>query len=263
MIRATRPIPAECCQAVMARSIYSIVPYPVDLLALGANEVGEVLLVYLNSFGPNDSSDVVQHGGEISRHNFFNGLRLNAGYPEGHLGQVEMKLAEGWEWLRSNGLLIEIPTQPAGWFRRSEKARGVVAVGQIEAYRHAGLLHADRLHPAVRARAYPPFLRGDYDGSIREAFIELEERIRTAGMYSPGDFGVRLMRKAFDPPKGRFVDASLPVKEQEAMRDLFLAAFSFYRNPRGHRRVPDSAVEAAEVVGFASHLMRIVERLTI
>lgn len=246
----------------MARSIASIVPDPLDLLALDSHEVGEVLLVYFNGFGPNDSSDVVQHGGEISRHNFFNGLRRNVAYQDGHLDRVEMKLAEGWEWLSSNGLLIQIPTQPAGWFRRTDKARGIVAIGQIEAYRHAGLLHADRLQPAIRARAYPRFLRGDYDGSIHEAFIELEERIRSAGGYPSSDFGSRLVKKAFDPARGKFVDLALPLKEQEAMRDLFVAAFSFYRNPRGHRRVLDSAIEASEIVGFASHLMRILERLS-
>jgi len=242
--------------------IDTIVPEANDLLALGTREVGEVLLVYLNGFGPNDSSDVVQRGGDISRHNFFNWRQWPFRYPSGYQTQIEMKLAEGWDWLVGNGFLVTIPTQPAGWFRLTEKGKAVNSTGQIAAYRLAGSLHGDDLHPIIRERAYPPFLRGDYDGAIRDAFIELEARIRTSGGYEASDYGASLIKKAFDTSNGKFVDRLLPTREREAMRDLFAAAFGFYRNPRVHRRMADSAIETAEIVGFASHLMRIVERLT-
>ena len=83
--------------------------------------------------------------------------------------------------------------------------------------------------------------------------------------------GVDLMRQAFravNRPNqtaqtpGPLTDTNLPVAEQEGMAHLFAGAIGLYKNPQSHRYVPTSAAEAAEVVLFASHLLRIVDRVS-
>jgi uncharacterized protein (TIGR02391 family) len=81
--------------------------------------------------------------------------------------------------------------------------------------------------------------------------------------------GVKLMREAFrsaDPNNasgqpGPLTEATLPVAQQEGMSNLFSGAISLYKNPQSHRNVPAEAIDAAEVIVFASHLLRMVERL--
>jgi hypothetical protein len=51
------------------------------------------------------------------------------------------------------------------------------------------------------------------------------------------------------------------VAEQEGMATLFDGAISVYKNPQSHRNVPTDAVDAAEIIVFASHLLRIVDRM--
>ena len=71
------------------------------------------------------------------------------------------------------------------------------------------------------------------------------------------------MRAAFKPgtPPGPLTDATLPVAEQEAMSALFAGAIGLYKNPQSHRNVPTEAIDAAEVIVFASHLLRMIDLL--
>lgn len=63
-------------------------------------------------------------------------------------------------------------------------------------------------------------------------------------------------------PRGPLTDTSLPPGEQESMAHLFAGAFGLYRNSTAHRYVPTKPEEAAEVIMFASQLLRIVDRLS-
>jgi hypothetical protein len=45
------------------------------------------------------------------------------------------------------------------------------------------------------------------------------------------------------------------------MAHLFAGAFGLYRNATAHRYVPTDAKQGAEVIMFASQLMRIVDRV--
>jgi uncharacterized protein (TIGR02391 family) len=77
------------------------------------------------------------------------------------------------------------------------------------------------------------------------------------------------MRAAFKPsekngqsrPSGPLTDTQLPSAEQEAMANLFAGAIGLYKNPQSHRHVPTLPEDAAEVIVFASQLLRIVDRL--
>jgi uncharacterized protein (TIGR02391 family) len=137
-------------------------------------------------------------------------------------------------------------------------------------YRKAGLLPIGQLHPHIAARVYPAFMRGEYDTAVFQAFREVEVAVRDAGKFGPNDLGRDLMRAAFKPAlkndqptttPGPLTDTELPAAEQEAMANLFAGAIGLYKNPQSHRHVPTLPEDAAEVIVFASQLLRIVDRL--
>jgi uncharacterized protein (TIGR02391 family) len=131
------------------------------------------------------------------------------------------------------------------------------------------MLPRGQIHPVIASRVYPAFLRGEYDTAVFQAFREVEVAVREAGGYGPDDYGTDLMRSAFKPSGkrgqattlGPLTDRALPIAEQEAMANLFAGAIGLYKNPQSHRLVPTHAEDAAEVILFASHLLRIVDRL--
>jgi uncharacterized protein (TIGR02391 family) len=128
------------------------------------------------------------------------------------------------------------------------------------------LLPRGRLHPAIASRVYPAFLRGDYDTAVFQSFREIEVSVRQAGEFPHELVGEKLIRAAFKPAKngpggGPLTDPQLPAAEQLAMSNLFAGAFGLYRNPAGHRYVPTDPTDAADVIVFASQLLRIVDRL--
>jgi len=46
------------------------------------------------------------------------------------------------------------------------------------------------------------------------------------------------------------------------MSSLFAGAIAMYKNPQSHRYVPTEPIDAAEVIVFASHLLRMVDRVS-
>jgi len=249
------------------RSLSSLVPNAADLLALEVEELGGVLLVHLNVAG----SPTVQNG-LISQHNFFSSFNQSNPYPPEYgksQPEVSRALMEAWSWLESEGFLTRDPSQPLPWFVISRRGQRLKSREDFEAYRKTSLLPKGQLHPLIASEVYPAFLRGKYDTAIFEAFREVEVAVREAGKFGPDDYGTELMREAFKPSEkkgqgitpGPLTDTKLPVAEQEAMSNLFAGAIGLYKNPQSHRHVPTHAEEAAEVIVFASHLLRLVDRL--
>jgi uncharacterized protein (TIGR02391 family) len=256
----------------MFRSLSSLVPNATDLLALEVEELAGVLLMHLNSYEGVHGNSVYQNG-QISQSNFLN-AQTPTGYgqkPEygDHQPQVNRALMEAWSWLESEVFLIRDPTQPAPWFFVSRRGQRLKSREDFEAYRKASLLPKGQLHPLIASEVYPAFLRGKYDTAIFEAFREVEVAVRDAGKFGANDYGTDLMRDAFRPAEkkgqpvtpGPLTDTQLPTAEQEAMANLFAGAIGLYKNPQSHRHVPTHPDDAAEVIVFASQLLRIVDRL--
>jgi uncharacterized protein (TIGR02391 family) len=222
------------------------------------------LLVHLNSYGEGGGNSVAQWG-KINQHNFFNELHQHPEYP-GRQDEVNMALMEAWSWLQGESLLVP---SPAGWFHLSRRAKLLKSLQDFGAYRKASLLPKGQLHPLIATKVYPAFLRGEYDTAVFQAFREIEVAARQAGGFPEDLVGTKLMRDAFRPdtknpaaPPGPLTDTTLPVAEQDGMSNLFASAIGLYKNPQSHRNVPTEAIDAAEVIVFASHLLRIVERLS-
>lgn len=252
----------------MFQSLSSLVPDVSDLLALEVEELAGVLLVHLNSYEKMAGNAVYQNG-LLSQNNF-----IRAQEPTGYGQKPEYgdkqkdanrALMEAWAWLEREGILIRDPNQPAAWFFISRRGQCMRSQQDFGAYRKASLLPKSQLHPLIAAKVYPAFLRGEYDTAIFQAFREVEVAVRVAGGFPDDLVGVNLMREGFRPvkntgPAGPLTDTLLPVAEQEGMASLFAGAILLYKNPQSHRNVPADAPDAAEVIGFASHLLRIVDR---
>lgn len=245
--------------------ISTLVPEAADLASLELEEIGGVLLVHFNSYDPRESNAIVQQG-RVSRNNFFNELWARPLYG-GRSDAVVGALLEAWSWLQGESFLVE--TEHTGLYRISRRGSRLKSRQEFESYQKAKLLPKGQLHPLIAARVYPAFLRGEYDTAIFQAFREVEVAVRQAGQFAVDQVGEKLMRAAFAVPNARnnlpagpLTDTQLPTAEQEAMAHLFAGAFGFYRNSTVHRHVPTHPQEAAEVIMFASQLLRIVDRLS-
>lgn len=246
----------------MIHSISSLVPNATDLLSLEVEELAGVLLVYLNSV---EDSTISQ--GDFNLHNFFN-APPRRDY-EDRQEEVNRALMEAWAWLQSDALLVERATPMGDFFFISRRGKGITSRSGFSSYRRGSLLPKGQLHPLIAGRVYPAFLRGEYDTAVFQAYREVEIAVRSGGKFSPDDYGTDLMREAFKPASKRGVpqaagpltDAHLPTAEQEAMANLFAGAIGLYKNPQSHRQIPTQPEDAAEVIGFASQLLRIVDRL--
>lgn len=98
-------------------------------------------------------------------------------------------------------------------------------------------------------------------GAIREAFVTVEVAVREAGKYPATDYGINLMKKAFDPDTGPMGDHDnqKPISERKGLMDLFCAAMARFRNPTMHT-LPDLPLDQAQdQLLLASQLLRIVD----
>lgn len=207
----------------------------------------------------------MQHG-MIIPDNFFEYERRGKppDYP-GRQDEVDQALREAWAWLQSEGFLVKKSSSHSGLFI-SRRGQRIATREDFEGYRMASLLPKRQLHPLIPGKVYPAFLRGDYDVAVFLAFREVEIAVRQAGGFPQDLVGEKLMRAAFvtannNMPVGPLTDTQLPDGEKAAMAHMFAGAFGLYRNSTGHRYVPTRPEEAAEVIMFASQLLRIVDRL--
>jgi uncharacterized protein (TIGR02391 family) len=245
------------------RSLSSLIPDAGDVLSLAVEELAGILLIHLNSYEGVAGNSIYQNG-VIGHHNFFGSLTPSSALQKPEYGDKQPEISyafmEAWAWLQSAGLLVEKAGSP-GWFFVSRRGKQIVSREDFGAYLKAQLLPRSQIHALIAAKVYPAFLRGEYDTAIFQAFREIEIAVRNAGSLPQTVIGEKLMRAAFATGSGPLCDKLLPSGEQEAMSHLFTGAFGLYRNSTGHRYVPIQAEEAAEVIMFASQLLRIVDRL--
>lgn len=240
--------------------ICDLIPNPEDLLALTVEELAGVLLIHLNNRKSDDSDEP-----GLNYLGFCNSLKRNPEY-QSHVLEVRRAQMEAWAWLVSEGFLVNDLSRGLDWYFITRRGRQLNSPGEHSAYRRASLLPKGQLCASIATKVYPAFLRGEYDTAVFQALREVEVSVRRAGGFPDETVGVNLMREAFRPAKGNMsagplTDALLPVAEQEAMAALFAGAIGLYKNPQSHRNVPTGATDAAEVIMFASQLLRIVDRL--
>lgn len=183
-------------------------------------------------------------------------------YPPQIEQEIQLALAEAWQWVESQALVVPAPgiNGTNGFRMFSRRGREMTDRGDFDSYRKAAAFPKDLLHPAIADRVWTSLARGELDSAVFFAYRTVEEAVRIAGGFAETDVGVALMRQAFHPENGPLTDESQPEAEREALAHLFAGAIGSYKNPHSHRTVTISdSTEAQEMVLLASHLLRIVD----
>jgi len=234
----------------MIKSLVSLFPEPEQVIQLSPDELAWIILEILRS----KTDDELR---QLANHHVFT---FKEAQPYSRLrNDVAKVLVEGWAWLQRECLIAPRPGSSADYFILTRKGKLITSRTEMEAYRRANLL-TGMLHPLIEHESKAAFLRGEYETAIFNAFKEVEVAVRTAGGFSLSDLGVALMNEAFKPTVGALTDKKLPESEQIGLRTLFSGAIAYYKNPGSHRHFPTEPIEVAEILFFASLLLRIVER---
>jgi uncharacterized protein (TIGR02391 family) len=177
------------------------------------------------------------------------------GYPIHTRLEVARAIAEAWQWLQTEGLLIISPDQPNGYYCITRKGNRIRNPADAETYLHGNLLPPEMLHPKLAEKIRPMFLRGDYTIAVQQSFIEVEIAVREAAGLTHDSIGTALMQEAFNPKDGTLTDFESVIGERVAIMNLFAGAIGHCKNPPSHRRVDTERVSAAQLIAFASHLL--------
>ena len=241
--------------------LFELLPEASQLLSLEPEELAGPLLVALDGSGYINPFEI------ISRHLMELHLRdtpsVRERYPAKHDDEILFALMESWQWLASEGFVAPRPTDTSSGgvipYSVTKRGKTIATSEDLEAYRKGNLLPKRQLHPTIAQKVWSLFLRGDYDTAVFHAFKQVEIAVREAAGYEAKVYGTKLMREAFGK-KGPLKDtAQFGDEEADVMSDLFAGAIACYKNPGSHQNVDFTAAAAAEVIIFASHLLRIVD----
>ena len=106
----------------------------------------------------------------------------------------------------------------------------------------------------------------DYDGAIRDAFNELERRMKA--LTGGTDFGRRLVDRLLDPKRNPAPVISnegfmgpLGAGERAGAHELVRGSVGLFRNATAHRAVSYSREEASDVIHLVNVCLRIVSKV--
>lgn len=250
--------------------LFELLPDADHLLSLQPEELAGSLLISLISL---DRSDRIDPFAIISIEPL---RRYVPPQPSGrerylaeHNDQILFALMESWQWLEREGFVAPRPTNLSEgtsvsggvtYYFVTRRGKTIETLEAFESYRKGNLLPKHQLHSTIAQKVWSLFLRGDYDTAVFQAFKQVEIAVREAAEYERKEaYGTRLMREAFGK-NGPLKDTEQFGDEESDVRsDLFAGAIACYKNPGSHQNVLITAEEAAEVIIFASHPLRIVD----
>src|SRR4051812_17742186 len=108
--------------------------------------------------------------------------------------EVAIALAEAWNWLRVQGLVVKAPGM-SDFFVISRRGQNIANDEDFVRYRAAAEFPKGMLHRSIADKVWLDLARGDLADAVFTAFRAVEEAVRKAGGYGPTDLGIDLMRK--------------------------------------------------------------------
>lgn len=208
--------------------------------------------------------ETIKDSSNIHPYNYA--LTLQDQYPHHLVGKVKTAVMEAWAWLEAECLVATSPFQQNGWQIVTRRAQTLLKFHPSKNLAQMVLLPKGFLHPRIAQQAYPHYLAGDFDTAVFQAFKEVECTVQEASKIN-NKIGVDLMYSAFKDGGGEgreagpLTDTSLPSGQQKALGSLFAGAIGWIRNPVAHHRTTLTLEETAEILCFASFLLRTVDRL--
>jgi uncharacterized protein (TIGR02391 family) len=205
----------------------------------------------------------ITHLQSISYYIFERPGAHQARFPADRRREADRAIGEAWSWLVRNGLLIPDTGMNAagGWMIVTPRGEQIATdQDALRRFQQAQTFPKSLIHPLIANKVWKALVRGELEDAVFAAFKAVEIAVRDAAEFGPGDIGVKLMRKAFDPESGPLTDKEQPEAEREALAHLFVGAIGSYKNPHSHRTVTITEVrDAQEMVILASHLLGIVD----
>ena len=232
-------------------TLADLIPDADSVLALEPEELAGVALELLSSAGENEPS-------RLNPSSFTHPNTIGS-YPGPKRDDIAFALMEAWGWLLQEGLIAPVPSDTSGWHFITRRGKKIKNREGLAAYRNSVILPRGLLHPVIVKACWSAFLRGDYDTAVFQAFKELEVKIRESSGSKADEYGVHLVRKAFNPKNGTLTDAEAPDAEKEALMNLVAGAVGSYKNPHSHRKIQLVPEEAVEMIVLSSHLYKIID----
>jgi uncharacterized protein (TIGR02391 family) len=231
--------------------LLEILPEADSLISLTAEDLGMILLELIQQqralrFTPLDFEQPIWNAN-------------SPGCPQVKRIRVNRTIAEAWQWLQNEGLIMVDLDQPNGWFCLTRKGASITSQADVDAYQHGNLLPEGAMHPTIVAKVRPMFLRGDYDVAVVQAFKQVEIEVRDATGLPNDMVGLKLIRMAYNPESGLLTDMNTPAAERQAVMELFAGAIGHGRNPPSHRDIVIARTDAARLIGLASYLLGLVD----
>ena len=115
------------------------------------------------------------------------------------------------------------------------------------------------VHPLIVKKSFSLLNEGQFESAVLQAFKTIETRIRERINASQEEYGIRLIRKAFNTASGPLTDHELPKAEREAFCNYIAGAFGFYKNPCSHRDIELDFISAFDRLVVASALLKAIE----
>ncbi len=114
------------------------------------------------------------------------------------------------------------------------------------------------VHPLIVKKSFSLLNEGQFESAVLQAFKTIETRIREKINATQEEYGVKLIRKAFNPESGSLTDYELPKTEREAFCNYIAGAFGFYKNPCSHRDIELDFISAFDRIVVASDLLKAI-----